>query len=89
MFMYIDKNSDGYISVEEFKNHFSGLHDGRPVPFGLFHREDVDQDGAVSWFEFSGPKGNSQPTSMVVKSPQPKSSDKEKVNLLDEPSKFV
>jgi len=58
IFAEIDSNSDGSLTEDEMRNWFvneRGEKDG--IPAGLWEQEDKDQDGKVTWEEFSGPKG--------------------------------
>jgi hypothetical protein len=70
MFAHVDKDADGYISLDEFQTHFSAMNNGNPVPFALFQREDVNLDGSISWHEFSGPKGLLPPPNMKPEAPK-------------------
>ena len=54
-FDMIDTNSDGFLDKEEIDAYFKEM--GRETPDALWEQEDKDQDGRISWDEFSGPKG--------------------------------
>jgi FK506-binding protein 14 len=56
----LDLNGDGKLSKEELEAFFK--EQGRPVPQGIWDDEDKDKDGAISWDEFSGPKGKAAPS---------------------------
>lgn len=59
-FVQIDIDGDSKISKEEIDAYFTAM--GREVPEGLWENEDKDQDGFISWDEFSGPKGDTPPS---------------------------
>jgi Ca2+-binding EF-hand superfamily protein len=54
VFVILDTDENGLISKTEF---FAQLQDEN-----LWTQEDVNQDGSISWQEFSGPKGENPPT---------------------------
>jgi FK506-binding protein 14 len=56
----IDTNEDGKLDEAEIAAFFDAM--GQPVPDGLWDHEDQDKDGFISWQEFGGPKGDSDPT---------------------------
>jgi len=72
VFARADADGDGHISVDEFANFFNNVNDGKPIPFALFHREDVNQDHFVDWYEFTGPKGTAPPSGMKPKDTPPR-----------------
>jgi len=50
-------NKDGKLQADEIKKWFKEKQ-GADMPAELMSQEDKDKDGAVSWEEFSGPKGD-------------------------------
>ena len=59
-FQLIDTNNDGKLSKEEAKLYFESK--GQMIDIdALFKAEDLDDDGYVSWEEFTGPKGDGPP----------------------------
>ena len=56
MFADMDKNNDSKLSREEVKAYFGG--DDKS---DMFKGEDANSDGFISWAEFTGPKGKSDP----------------------------
>jgi len=60
IFADIDKNKDGALTKDELQDWFKSNHQ-RDVPPELMKTEDKDEDGKVSWAEFSGPKGDAPP----------------------------
>merc|ERR1712032_1492686 len=50
---------DGLLTVEELTAYFKKH--GRELPDDLMTHEDKNEDGKVSWDEFSGPKGDTDP----------------------------
>ena len=61
-FVKIDANRDWLISVHEAKTYFDTL--GQAIDLeGLWKEEDTDEDGYISWVEFTGPKGTAGPPS--------------------------
>ena len=63
IFAEIDTNADGSITKAEMEAWFINVRGADKVPDGLFAQEDKDGDGAISWAEFSGPKGAAPPSS--------------------------
>jgi len=60
VFTEIDTNSDGKLDKDEVAAYFKGMGQDE-VPQALWDDEDKDGDGTISWDEFSGPKGESNP----------------------------
>mmetsp|Transcript_32185 Transcript_32185/g.42909 ORF Transcript_32185/g.42909 Transcript_32185/m.42909 type:complete len:210 (+) Transcript_32185:81-710(+) len=58
VFAMIDTDGDGKLSPEEVESFFTAQ-GADSVPEGLWENEDKDEDGFISWEEFSGPKGGS------------------------------
>ena len=59
-FQSIDTNNDGKLSKEEAKLYFESK--GQMIDINaLFEAEDSNNDGYVSWEEFTGPKGDGPP----------------------------
>lgn len=59
-FIKIDINQDWLISLDEATMYFDTL--GQAIDLeGLWKDEDADQDGYISWMEFTGPKGADGP----------------------------
>ena len=59
-FVKIDSNKDWKISKSEAKKYFDGL--GQPIDLdSLWEAEDKDNNGYISWEEFTGPKGSEGP----------------------------
>uniref|UniRef100_A0A7S1H5P0 peptidylprolyl isomerase n=1 Tax=Thalassionema nitzschioides TaxID=33649 RepID=A0A7S1H5P0_9STRA len=60
-FAMIDEDKDGKITKEEMTAFFTKQ--GAPeIPEGLWESEDKDGDGVVTWEEFNGPKGETDPS---------------------------
>merc|ERR1711934_690614 len=59
IFKEIDADSNGSLSKAEIDGWFKEKH-GQETPKELWDSEDKDKDGAISWEEFSGPKGDKQ-----------------------------
>ena len=59
VFAEIDSNHDHAISYDEFEAWFRAR--DKEVPRGLWEKEDKNADKAVSWEEFTGPKGDKDP----------------------------
>uniref|UniRef100_A0A7S2H4F6 peptidylprolyl isomerase n=1 Tax=Helicotheca tamesis TaxID=374047 RepID=A0A7S2H4F6_9STRA len=59
VFTMIDTDGDGKLSPEEVLNFFKSQ-GAEDVPEGLWENEDKDEDGFISWEEFSGPKGSGE-----------------------------
>lgn len=59
-FQLIDTNNDGKLSKEEAKLYFESKVQMIDID-ALFKAEDLDNDGYVSWEEFTGPKGDGPP----------------------------
>jgi hypothetical protein len=62
LFGFVDKNKDGLIDQEEFTKYFVDMFPGQQPPFGLFVKEDLNQDGFLTFDEFTGPKESQPPT---------------------------
>ena len=60
LFALIDNNRDGKLDEQELQNFFS--RQGSDVVPPEVWRDDVDQDGMISWIEFTGPKGDGPPS---------------------------
>lgn len=60
LFALIDTNRDGNLDEQELL-HFFSQQGSDTVPPEVW-RDDVDQDGMISWIEFTGPKGDGPPT---------------------------
>ena len=60
LFALIDTNRDGNLDEQELQ-HFFSQQGSDTVPPEVW-RDDVDQDGMISWIEFTGPKGDGPPT---------------------------
>mmetsp|Transcript_3760 Transcript_3760/g.4614 ORF Transcript_3760/g.4614 Transcript_3760/m.4614 type:complete len:215 (+) Transcript_3760:71-715(+) len=58
-FAMIDTDGNGELSKEEIDAYFEKM--GMPTPDALWEQEDANSDGVISWDEFSGPKGDSNP----------------------------
>eukprot|EP00586_Coscinodiscus_wailesii_P000642 CAMPEP_0172481976 /NCGR_PEP_ID=MMETSP1066-20121228/8212_1 /TAXON_ID=671091 /ORGANISM="Coscinodiscus wailesii, Strain CCMP2513" /LENGTH=211 /DNA_ID=CAMNT_0013244787 /DNA_START=84 /DNA_END=719 /DNA_ORIENTATION=+ len=59
LFVDIDTDKDGKISTDEVKAYFVSQGQGDQVDIDeVMKHEDKDQDGFISWEEFSGPKGD-------------------------------
>jgi len=56
-FAEIDLNEDGNLDHEEVLAYFKNMGQDE-IPEGVFAQEDADEDGVISWAEFSGPKGD-------------------------------
>jgi len=56
LFAEIDTDENGHLTSEEILAYFKtqGMEE---IPEGLMEHEDKDNDGKISWEEFSGPKG--------------------------------
>ena len=62
LFKELDVDQDGYLTKEEMLVHFKQRDpEATDVPEGLMEHEDKDNDGKISWAEFSGPKGDAPP----------------------------
>mmetsp|Transcript_26552 Transcript_26552/g.76677 ORF Transcript_26552/g.76677 Transcript_26552/m.76677 type:complete len:320 (+) Transcript_26552:49-1008(+) len=59
LFALIDANRDGKLDADELQ-HFFYQQGSDTVPPEVW-REDQDEDGVISWIEFSGPKGDGPP----------------------------
>ena len=60
IFKDLDGDVDGKLSKEEVLAFFKKQ--GRDeLPEGLWEKEDKNEDGVISWEEFSGPKGKTAP----------------------------
>jgi len=59
MFATLDTDKDNFLTVEEITVFFKSQ--GGELPEGLMTSEDKNEDGKVSWEEFSGPKGKELP----------------------------
>ena len=60
IFKDLDGDEDGKLSKEEVLAFFKKQ--GRDeLPEGLWEKEDKNEDGVISWEEFSGPKGKTAP----------------------------
>ena len=59
LFAQIDTNRDGKLDAEELQRFFS--QQGSEIVPPEVWRDDQDQDGVISWIEFSGPKGDGPP----------------------------
>ena len=59
LFALIDTNRDGKLDEQELL-HFFSQQGSDTVPPEVW-RDDVDQDGMISWIEFTGPKGDGPP----------------------------
>lgn len=55
LFAKLDTNNDNKLSEEEIRAFFK--EQGQEMPKDVMEQEDKDNDGFVSWSEFSGPKG--------------------------------
>lgn len=61
LFMELDTDKDGRLTRVEVLEFF--VSQGKSeLPPGMWEHEDKDSDGFISWFEFSGPKGDAPPT---------------------------
>ena len=60
LFALIDTNRDGKLDEQELQ-HFFSQQGSDTLPPEVW-RDDVDQDGMISWIEFTGPKGDGPPT---------------------------
>eukprot|EP00419_Tripos_fusus_P002942 CAMPEP_0172668644 /NCGR_PEP_ID=MMETSP1074-20121228/9187_1 /TAXON_ID=2916 /ORGANISM="Ceratium fusus, Strain PA161109" /LENGTH=216 /DNA_ID=CAMNT_0013485311 /DNA_START=27 /DNA_END=677 /DNA_ORIENTATION=+ len=68
LFEELDTSKDGKLTKEEVLVHFQKQRDQQEegegkaeLPEGLWEAEDKDNDGFISWEEFSGPKGKAPP----------------------------
>ena len=59
LFALIDTNRDGKLDEQELQNFFS--QQGSDIVPPEVWRDDADQDGTISWVEFTGPKGDGPP----------------------------
>jgi len=60
LFAELDVDGDGKLTKKEVLAHFLKTdEDAKELPPGLWESEDKDEDGVISWEEFSGPKGRS------------------------------
>jgi hypothetical protein len=59
VFNEMDTDNSGMISYEEMTHWFANKHPQKlqSIPPGVWERDDKNQDGIISWDEFSGPKG--------------------------------
>mmetsp|Transcript_853 Transcript_853/g.1075 ORF Transcript_853/g.1075 Transcript_853/m.1075 type:complete len:221 (-) Transcript_853:202-864(-) len=58
IFGQIDADDDSFLTKEELLGWFKTAQGLDSIPDGLFEHEDKDEDGKISWDEFSGPKGS-------------------------------
>lgn len=63
MFVKLDTNDNGVIERLEFSDYFE-KRSADDVPWGLFAREDLNEDDELTWVEFKGPKGTQPPVSV-------------------------
>jgi FKBP-type peptidyl-prolyl cis-trans isomerase len=63
MWAEIDFNADHTIDPAEMERWFREVKQIGAVPAGAFSSQDKDGDGLISWVEFDGPKGTSDPSS--------------------------
>ena len=57
-FKDMDTDNNGKLSPEEYHDWFINVNKFEEVPENLFARDDINEDGFVSWDEFSGSKGD-------------------------------
>jgi Ca2+-binding EF-hand superfamily protein len=62
VFKEIDADEDGKITYDELEGWFASRKPPQKIPHQLFEREDRNQDRAISWEEFTGPKGDKDPS---------------------------
>ena len=61
-FLIIDENADGNITKEEMVDYYKSIgHTDFDSIEEIFRIEDANEDGVISWSEFSGPKGDAPP----------------------------
>jgi FKBP-type peptidyl-prolyl cis-trans isomerase len=62
MWAEIDLNADHVIDPAEMERWFKEMKQIGTVPAGAFTSQDKDGDGRISWAEFDGPKGTTDPS---------------------------
>jgi len=65
MFDVINKDGNGYLSKEEVDAYFKEMGQADGAPPSLWEEEDKDNDGKITWEEFSGSKGDAPPSPSV------------------------
>ena len=65
MFDVINKDGNGYLSKEEIDAYFKEMGQADGAPPSLWEEEDKDNDGKITWEEFSGSKGDGPPSPSV------------------------
>ena len=62
MWIEIDVNEDHRVDPAEMERWFREVKKIEKVPQGAFSSQDKDGDGVITWAEFDGPKGQSDPS---------------------------